>query len=251
MVVTARKAIRARRLVGQSFVGLDLRTGAHKWTLPVASAGSLPFQTFGYLGEGAALHEGVIFRSDAMGMVSAVEAETGRPVWVRLFSPSALYTNSTRAPWSTPVPLVDGATIIVLSPDREEVLRLDARTGDVLARRPAEAFARPQYLLRVGGTLALVGEDRVAFVDIRRFESDPVRMTQRIDPVTVSGRATVSGGAVLLPLRDGVLTIDPTRPREASRAAMELTGNLLALPGQLVAVGEFEAHSYLVWETAS
>ncbi|MFI4897558.1 MAG: PQQ-binding-like beta-propeller repeat protein [Phycisphaerales bacterium JB059] len=251
VVVTARKAIRSRRLVGQSFVGLDLRTGAHKWTRPVASAGSLPFQTFGYLGEAGVVHEGVAFRSDAIGVVGAVEAETGRPVWTRLFSPSALYTNSTRSPWGTPVPLIDGDSIILISPDREEVLRLDARTGAVLARRPSDAFARPQYLLRAGGTLVLVGEDRVAFVDIRRFDTDPVRLSQRIDPATVSGRATVSGDLVLLPTQDGVLTIDPARPREATRTPMELTGNLLALPGQLVAVGEFEAHSYLVWETAS
>ncbi len=250
-VVTARKAVRTRRLISQYFVGLDLRTGELRWKRLIASAGSLPFQTFGRLGEGGVLVDGVAFRADEIGVVAAVDADSGRPVWVRHFKPSALYSNAVRAPWNTPTPIPDHGTLILLAPDRSEVVRLDMRTGDVLARRDAESLGRPHYLMRVGGSLVMVGEDRVAFVDIRRFDVDPVRMSKRLDPISLSGRCAVSGGLVLAPTHEGVLVIDPMRPREATRIDLELTGNLLALPGQLVAVGEFEVHSYLVWDTAS
>lgn len=251
VVVTARKAVRARRLLSQYFVGLDLRTGRHLWTRLVASAGSLPFQTFGRLAEGGVVHEGVVYRSDEIGVVAAVEATSGRPVWVRRFPPSALYSNTTRTAWNTSLPIIDAGSLIMLTPDRGEVVRMDAQTGDILARRSSDELGSPNYLLRVGGSLAMVGEDRVSFVDIRRFESEGVRVSQRLDPVSMSGRCAVSGGLLLAPTHEGVLAIDPARPREARRIPADLTGNLLALPGQLVAIGEFEAHSYLVWDTAS
>ncbi len=250
-VVAARKSVRARRLLSEYVVGLDVRDGSLRWSRLVASAGSLPFQQVGRVARAGVGHRGVYVRADEIGAVEAIDAGSGAPVWVRRFTPAAMYRPTSTPPWSTAAPIIDGDSVILISPDGEEIIRLDIATGAVLARRPSADFASPDYLVRVGGSLAAVAPERVSFVDVRRFHADAVRMGAAIDPAIVSGRATPAGGRLLLPTHEGVVVFDPMRPRDPARVQLDLTGNLLALEGQLVAVGEFEAHSYLEWSVAS
>ncbi|MEZ6242576.1 MAG: PQQ-binding-like beta-propeller repeat protein [Phycisphaerales bacterium] len=251
VVLSVRKSVRTRRLLSEYFVGLDLRDGSLRWSRLVASAGSLPFQQVGEVAEGGVAWRGVVVRADEIGSVEAVDAGTGAPLWARRFPPAAMYRPSSTPPWTTCKPVVDGDSVILISPDHTHILRLDIRTGAILARRDAAELGSPDYLVRVGGTLAAVSADHVAFVDVRRFHADPPRLSNPIDPAIVSGRATPSGANLLLPTHEGVVVYDPMRPRDPRRVPLDLTGNLLVLEGQLVAVGEFEAHSYLEWKVAS
>ncbi len=250
-VLAVRKSVRTRRLLSEYLVGLDVRDGSLRWTRLVASAGSLPFQQVGQVATAGVSDRGVVVRADEIGAIEGVEASTGAPLWVRRFAPAAMYRPSSTPPWTTSVPVLDAGSVVLISPDRSEIIRLDMQTGAILARRAAADLGSPEYLVRVGGSLAAVASDRVAFVDVRRFHADPVRTSNQIDPAAVSGRATPAGDRLLLPTHEGVVVFDPLRPRDPSRVPLDLTGNLLALEGQLVAIGEFEAHSYLEWSVAS
>ncbi|MCP6768950.1 hypothetical protein NL529_29310, partial [Klebsiella pneumoniae] len=78
VIVAARKYQPERRLVSLTLAGLDQQTGELRWARPVGSAGSLPFvvQTLG--ADGMTVSDGVIYRSDRLGVIGAVEAATGR-----------------------------------------------------------------------------------------------------------------------------------------------------------------------------
>lgn len=255
-VVAVRKMLRRRRLVSVLLVGLELGTGELRWVRQVASTGSLPFQQFSPLPVGLAESDGVVYLTDVLGVAGAVEAATGRTVWVTRMASNPFLPSNARAVWMASNPVLDGDSLVLISPDGLWITRLDAGTGELLGRRPASDFGEPGYLVRAGEWLCAVGPRSVSVVSLAGMEVDDVRRSAQLPDPGIRGRAVPAGDTLALPVADGLLLIDPASPRggaDMSREVVPLarTGNALVLDGQAVVVDDSAAHNFLSWEVAS
>lgn len=251
VVGAAAKQVRQRRLVSIHMFGLDLDTGALRWSRPLGSTGALPYGSNALPGEASAVEGGVVYRADRLGFVAAVETVTGRPVWVRRMPPAPGQQRVSPA-WQMTSPVVVGGVVYTLTPDRSGVAALDAATGELLARRRAEEVSLPQYMLRAGDHLLFVGDATLEALPIKGFATaSPVRLTGASLEDRFVGRVVVAGDRALAPVEEGVL-VAPLDPEagEPERLALDQPGNLLATRSQIVTVDAMEVHSYLLWDVA-
>lgn len=252
VVVCLRTFVQFKRLQSVAMVGLDLYTGQARWVRQLASAGTLPYRRPTAVADLGVVHEGVVYRVDELGTLSALEAATGRTVWIRrMLSVSGPPENG--EPWAMSGPVIAGDDLIVLTPDHREVLRLNRRTGAIVGRRGAELFDWPRYIVRVGEHLAGVGVRRVSIAPLADFETATVRFTPILPPQSV-GRAVASGSVLLVPVGGGVAMIDPGDPGRAIDAGtiipLARRGMLVAAPSQLIVADNDRLRSYLVWPEA-
>ncbi len=249
LVVGARKNLRSRRVVSLALVGLDARTGQVRWSRALGSAGSLPFQQLTQLAEGGVLRDGVVYWTDKIGIVGAVEAATGRVLWVRQTRAPGMYTRGVRTAYTTSSPVVTDDALLVLTPDQTAILQLDPPTGAVLATRGVEPVTDAQYLVGLADRVALVGATRVGFFDPERFDA-PLVVTPQTDAGAPRGRAVAAGTRLAVPVATGLALIDPDTGR-AEAIELDATGNVVLADGQIVVVDETQARSFLSWEIAS
>src|SRR5690606_38220347 len=143
--------------------------------------------------------------------------------------------------WQIGQPVVDGETLVVLSPDHRQVVRLDRRTGELRGWCPTSRFEHPtpRYLVKAGSKLAVVFDGRIAVTDLATFETAPLQVTPRFPQPGINGRVTVAGDKLLVPVVAGVMVVD-TADAEAEPVLMPLDspGNVLALESQLLVVDD-------------
>jgi len=255
VVLTLRKEVRERRLLSAYLAGLDLATGRLLWLRLVGSAGSLPYSQQPLAGEDNLVSEGVVRRVDRLGVAAAYETVTGRPLWVRRIG---VETTSRRVglPWQTTTPVQEGHTLFALTPDRSRLLGLDAASGALLVEHDAGQLGSPLLLLGDGrGRLVLVGAERVVVVRARDAlqEHPPAWTALTSEEGPFVARPVVAGGHVLAPVAAGVLegSLEPAEAGQAPRLIrLDHSGNLLALPSQLLVADDEQLHSYLIWEAA-
>jgi outer membrane protein assembly factor BamB len=253
-IVGARRNMPERRLLSLHLAGLDLLTGRLLWSHMVGSAGSLPWSTRSvHVTDLTLLDRGLVYRADMLGVIGAYEAVTGRPVWVRRMPPQPAQAPDLSAPWQMHGPILHGGAIIVLSPDRQQVVRLDALTGEVLGATRTERLSTPppQYLLKVGDQLAAVCDDRIVLCPIDDLESDQVRTSEIIPEPGIRGRVIAAGSRLLVPVVTGIRVIDAAAPGEPGESVeLDSPGSVLSLESQIVVVDDAFIHSYLQWEVA-
>lgn len=250
VVFAVRKSARERRIVSVYLVGLDIEDGSLKWTRLIGSAGALPFQTSARFAERLSSGRGLIFRGDEIGIIAAVRADNGQVQWVRRYPSFRLYDNDVRPAWASTGPVVRDNSVFAISPDREQVVRLDAETGARLGQIDASRLGEPFYLLATRSHLVAVGESRLAWMRFDEFPRGRVELSEELGPPAVVGRASVAGERVVVP-RDGFITTIDTASGEEVDTAVDRAGNVLALDGQLLVADRDSLHSYMVWEVAS
>jgi hypothetical protein len=255
VVLAVRKVSQQQRLASLYLVGLDQATGRLKWRRLVGSAGALPYGQMSPMLDGGLLVDGVAYRTDQLGVHAAYEAATGRPLWVRRNDTQALTSQGLSHAWEISTPIVDGRSVVTLSPDRREVIRLDRQTGRRLGARASSDFSTPSpdYLLRVGDTMAAVGPTRIALAGMSDFDKpgSTIRQIARLQDPGIRGRVVVAGGRLIVPTAGGVAVIDPSDAAGRVEAiALEKPGNVLALPSQLLVADDMHIHSYLLWGEA-
>lgn len=252
VVVGARKNLRSRRLVSLTLIGLDKHTGRLRWSRALGSAGSLPFQQLTQLSEGGVLGDGVVYWTDKIGLVGAVETATGSVRWVRATRAPGLYTRGMRTPYATSLPVLNDHGLFVLTPDQSAVLRIDPGTGELLGSRTAEPANDASYLIALDqDRFAAVGSRGVAFYNAARFDRGDVRVTPDLDERAVRGRAVAVAGRLAVPVEAGVALVDPDGAMETRVIELDATGNVVVDAGQIIVADETHARSFLSWETAS
>ncbi len=155
-------------------------------------------------------------------------------------------------PWELGLPIVDGASLVMLTPDRNEIVRIDRESGRITSRRAASDFSTPgpAYLLRVGDTLVGVSTLRISMAPIASFETATIRQ-ERLEEPGVRGRVVVTGDRLLVPTGAGVGLIsvsDSESPPET--LALSSPGNVLPATSQLLVVDDGWLHAYLLWDEA-
>ncbi|MEZ6235316.1 MAG: PQQ-binding-like beta-propeller repeat protein [Phycisphaerales bacterium] len=256
VVVCMRTFVQFRRLQSNSMVGLDLHTGELKWVRSLASAGTLPYRRPTAVADVGVLHEGVVYRVDELGTIVALEAETGRTVWLRrMLSVSGAADQG--EPWAMAAPIIHGGQMITLSPDHRDILRIDLATGAIVGSRGADVFGWPRYLIGVNGWLAAVNQQQVRAAPLDGFETETVRMSPSLAVNGASplmGRVVASGDRLLAPTARGVVILDPAainRPIDVAHTVeLDNRGMLLAAPSQLLVVDTERIRSFLVWSEA-
>jgi outer membrane protein assembly factor BamB len=250
VILVVRKAALARRVVSVYLVGVSLRTGEPRWVRLIGSAGALPFIQQRRIGDSPVRAQGVVYIQDQLGVLGAVEAATGRPVWIRRI-PVVRNAEQGTMPWRWGQPVIDGDGMIVLSPDQKDVLRLDRFTGRVTTTRPAGLLGDPAYILKVGDRLAGVGDSRIAFVPLADLGAGAVELSKQVPAPGIRGRVVPAGDRLLIPRSDGFTLIDPARPRaDGEFHGLETAGNTLPTPSQVLVLDGVRVHSYLAWPVA-
>lgn len=253
-VVCLRKSVPAQRIVSQYLVGIDIWTGAARWVRHVGSAGSLPYQRDRRMADTPAIDRGVVYAADQLGVCGAFDAHTGRPLWVRRTPSIELGSSQTSVSmsWESNGPVVFDHAIALLGADHRDILLLDRDTGGLLARRSANAFGDPWYLLRADTYLVAVGRDQIASIEASRFADfdAPVRATPRLANGAIQGRVVSCGNSFAVPSPAGLTFVNPADPSSLSLVALERTGISLPLGDQVLVVDDGAAHSYLTWEAA-
>jgi len=258
-VIALRRPGMFRRVTNLYQVGIDLYTGALRWTRLVGSVGNQPFGRAVGRPDGGVIAEGVVYRGDEMGLLSAYEVGSGRPRWVRLTPVrTGLDQRSTGAdtysPFEIAVPVVHADSITFLEPDKARIIRVSRHDGKMLGSRDASAMGDPRYLLRVGDYLASVGNTRVAFVKLESFEQGTISLSGTFSGPAIAGRAIAANERLLLPIEGGVAVIDPSRPTDHTLTSISSSGNIV-LPhgpsgGHIIAADQSRLHSYLGWNEA-
>ncbi len=244
------KFVRTRRLAGLYMVGVDLHTGAKRWVRLLASAGALPYNRRAWVSDSQVEHRGVVYRTDRLGVVAAVQVQTGRRLWVRLFDSPQQELGQGAMPWETLVPIVDGQRLVTLSSDRTQLIVLNRVTGTLLATIPVRD-APASYLVRVGSKLAVVSRDGVDLLELKDLAGRGVRTPLRDRGWHSAGRVIADDQNLLVPFRQGVLMIDTSNAKAPIEVlTLDNPGNGLLVQGQLLVADDEYLHSYLPWSIA-
>ncbi|MBY0111175.1 MAG: PQQ-binding-like beta-propeller repeat protein [Phycisphaerales bacterium] len=260
-VIPMRRNSSIRRISGVLFAGLDAWTGELRWIRPVCSVGVLPYNRSPHVAERCVAANGIVYKSDSLGVVSALEAASGRVVWIRRMpvQPEARAMASISQPgypqaWASTNAIVDGTSLITLAPDFSAILRLSALDGSLLGRRGVddlgEDAALPLYLLRAGDRLIAVAQDRMISLRLADFERDTPKVSTLMRDPGVAGRISVAGSSLLVPLENKVLEFNAADLKVAASHDLAAAGNLIALSDSLLVAGSGEVHAFLKWETA-
>lgn len=256
-VLCCRKWQPDRRLSALYLVAIDTFTGAPRWTRLVGSAGAMPYPRSPLVTDGGLLEDGVVYRSDRLGVLGAYEAYTGRALWVRRLPPEPVQGEQGSWPWQMSLPVMHEGALYVLAPDRQQVMKVDAASGALVGTASAGALGEPKYLLKSGETLVCVGDNRLAMIEFAEFgrAGAAARLTPPLDAPGIRGRVMVSGDRLLVPVlspASGVLIVDPRRPqREAMRLVrLDEPGLLLTLPDRLLVVDDAHVMGYVRWDEA-
>ena len=260
-VVPMRRNSTVRRISGALFAGFDAWTGELRWVRPICSVGVLPYNRSPHVAERCIDAAGVVYKSDTLGVVSAVQAASGRVVWVRRMpiqpearAFAAISMPAMPQPWAATNAIVDRETIVTLAPDFSAILRLSRFDGTLLGRRGIEDLgddgAIPIYLLAAADRLIAVCQDRVLSLKLQDFERDTPKSSAPIRDPLLAGRVTIAGTSVLAPVEGKVLELNATNLQLIATHELAATGNLIVLPDSLLVSGGSDLHAFLKWETA-
>lgn len=275
LVIAARKSAQLRRVTALYLIGLDLATGELRWLRNLGSVGMQPWGRSQTRVDGMLLYQGVVYRSDDMGLIGAYEATTGRCLWLRhtLAIPesdwNAGFGNQEGEPtFRVHTPVMMDNRLFAVEPHHNSVVQLDPESGRPQGRVDARATgAGVDYIVAVGDHLAMIGRTTISFVPAADFAPANVRVVKLTNeelkvsaPPTPTGRAIAmsdsSGAAVLaIPTDAGVVLIDPQSKQPPRLMPVANTGNVLITgtlddPGALVIASPTRLHAYLSWERA-
>lgn len=249
-----RKESAARRLSSTYLAGVDLWSGKTRWVRLVGSAGSIgSFAT--RPGETPVIHDGMIYRADDSGLVSAIEAATGRIHWIRILKSDLIAQNDSTPPWASQGPVIDRDTMIVLDPTRRELHRFGLADGAKRGTRQTSNLPSPiQYILAAGEgnlrSLVVVTDNQMALLPIESFETARGSLVPPVVEPGFRGRVTVMGDTLAAPVTAGLLLAKLSTPANPQLHALDHVGNFVASGSNLLVADTWRLHTYLSWNDA-
>ncbi len=205
-----------------------------------------------------AMHGDTVFVCSNLGSIAAVAANTGAVRWLRLYPRDTENTRwsrwSTRDiyPWQLNPVIFSGGRLICLPTDATNVFVLDAETGRVLRSILLADLGELQAILGVDGDLLCgVGEQVVCY----DLATEELRFASPLpEEARLFGRGVWVDDRLLIPTQNGLSAYsvsDGERTDLAWDSGQE-TGNLLAMPGQLLVAGSRALAAYVpkadLWE---
>lgn len=247
-----------QRLRSNTLVGYDLYTGERLWTRQLGSVGQQSWAAMPEATDGSIIIDGILYRSDRIGVALAIEVQTGRIRWIRRLPRHDNGMSNDPGPWISNIPVLHNGSIIAMSPDRQRIVELDRATGEVLRSLQSGRMENPDYLLLMNNLLLGVSRDSIVGRPLQTW-ADPEQSTYALRRVQggIRGRVLVTGDSIIIPTASGVGRVDATYETAsgfsitAQRALdIDAPGIPLVADGQLLVVDDTRAHSYLSWSSA-
>ncbi len=239
-----------RRLWSYRLFGLDATSGEVRWSRLIGTAGSVGWSAAPVRPSVQRVRDGVVYRSDSFGLISAIETATGRVRWLRRHQVEAYGVAPDLRPALAPAPEFLGDLLLVMSGDAGAILLLDAETGELRHEIESLRVGSPAMVLAVGDWIAVIGSNLVQFLPAD--DPDPTKVVPgpQVSLNGLTGRPIADGGRLLLPITSGIGVVDPSAPRRMERVELDRGGVILAAEGQVLVSSTERLHSYLEWETA-
>lgn len=250
-LVMFRRNERSRRTITTSIAAIDLADGSLRWHRFLGAVGALPYQQQTRSPQAISVVDSIAFLTDEIGLITAIDAVTGAPVWVRRFKPLAAEDNQNR-PWAihAPVELPQGR-IAAINPARTALLALDRETGTIEQTRPTPVRGAHAYLIPLVGTLAIADPAGITFLDPANINSSTEpRYTIPNDRTPAVGRVIATTASLYIPVESGVLSFRPGS-NATDFIPLDHTGNIDIADGQLIAADDTRLRTFLAWDTAS
>lgn len=228
----------------------DARTGRPIWTTWVAS-GQVEQTMFGEqanepLCVPVAAADGVIYYCTSFGSLAALDADTGRMLWVaeydqvEVHAPKGYYATMRPIVWENNAPVIERGVVVVAPLDSNEVYGFDARTGERLWEADARSKGSSQVDMRYvfgahAGRVVLAGGHEVRCHDVA---GGKLLWSSQLRGRVIAGRGLIAGGAVLAPLdNEKLITIDLESGERTGMHDLAATGNLTLSGDALLVVG--------------
>ena len=203
-----------------------------------------------------------LFVADGFGNVACLDSRRGRIWWLSITSnqQNNTATNKQTARVSalnglaTKPLLVEAGLIIDLRNKLGGAILLDPLSGRIRNQLNDDYWKQAWYITKTPGGILLVGPT-IQMLDGNSLE---VRWEKSFDSSGIStspnqllqGLVSVTTDRVLIPIHRGVAILDIANGRVIDRHQVIESGNLLALPGQIVIAGIEAVRSYLSWDQA-
>jgi outer membrane protein assembly factor BamB len=249
-------------------VCLSLKTGKYRWSTYLG--GATQNQTGHAFSSQIAFNYGRVFVGTNLGAVAALDASTGRMIWLNSYAhdagpgiPNALGRNAlsndfTSTAWLRNPVIVSNGRVFVLPNDAAEVFVYDANTGLELKSLPMIRWDNAGLLLGVrDDQLLLNSETKVFGVDWQRFDSSAgaaaaTRFSSDISFVDNSrtcARGFVTAESVFIPTTNRLVEIArgravATYPAHGSFNQFEGPGNILVSSRAIVIARQTQVDIY-------
>ncbi|MGB2824470.1 MAG: PQQ-binding-like beta-propeller repeat protein [Phycisphaerae bacterium] len=246
-------------------VCLDADSGSLIWHVPIAQAPALVRRYGNYLGtdprlavgSAPAVSDGRIYVTTNSGVVAAFEEETGEPLWgyqyagrmnaIAQLTPRGIFGayHAAGYPPANPV-IVAGSRVICLPADSQNLLALDAATGEV----------RWSKSRRNQSDLSAIDRDRVLLSGRGLFVlrvSDGEGLGGGEEDIGVNGRPAVSSRRVFASAEGKIEVMDLKTYQRSTvplAAADGFLGNLVCADGKLVAASMLGICTYFGYDVA-
>jgi outer membrane protein assembly factor BamB len=241
----------AHPLIDSNVVAFDARTGERRWDRRVGG-GQVEQTMFGEqasepLCTPVTVNGGIVYHSTSFGSVAALDASTGRPLWITAYelievrAPRGYYADPRVIGWENNAPVVQSGVVVVAPMDSPRYYGFDARTGRRLwsqGQRASAADAEMKFIMGAAeangeGVVVLAGRDQVRCVSVR---TGKLLWSQGLRGRVVAGRGCISNGVVLVPVdRDEVFTLDLATGKRGASFQVGATGNV-TLAGEHVLI---------------
>lgn len=252
-VVSADRYSAGRRLATSLLVGLDCSTGRLRWIRTLANLGLPPIGQMPRPADQPASAEGVVYLTDALGVTAAVEAATGRFLWVHRLTSAMqesgyVFTRRNDAlPWLGATVVVEDSTILTIEPGTGDLLRLAKSDGRIVARRILGRGEPNRSLIRVGDFVAAVNSVSVNFYPLKDLLNGP--MEQVAIKSALAGRPILSDGSLVVPVDDGLLIARPgERGVQQELLPLPTSGHPVLSDGRLLIASMSSVQSFQSWE---
>ena len=255
-IVTVVKDTERRRLHSIYALAIDLQTGEPMWARPIGSVGKLPYGNALHNGDLPTVERGVMYRSDRIGFMVAIETVTGRVKWARRFDYTQdLRRYSTQTTWGLNKPAIQDGKLYTLNPERTLLHVIDKATGEILEQHPSMPLGKPEYVLICDGVLVGVNpvDVHMAPLDSLGDEGAYAHALVVKEP-GIRGRAVASGERLVVPAAGGVYHGRPSEilagEAEFEFVDLDRPGIVLPMDEELLVVDDRQVHTYLLWDSA-
>ena len=244
VIVQARKS-NARLESAAWLLALDRASGAIRWAQSLGAAGGVRLAASRPLGSPAAIQDDIV-AATSLGVVARLDAITGDMRWLRRWAPPVREPRGGVPAWQLPSPVADARLITWIAPDSITMVGLDATDGHTLWTQPigvGTAIGAARTLLLDAERVYAIGDDVVAL-----DRADPSHIVWRLSERLAGGASTIRGEvslgtlasgspALVVPLQDRVLILDPASGGSLGQLAIEGGGNTALQNGQLAVAG--------------
>ncbi|MBL4844405.1 MAG: PQQ-like beta-propeller repeat protein [Planctomycetes bacterium] len=237
--------------VNSNVACFDLQTGKPLWGALIAS-GQVEQTMFGEqaaepLCTPLALVDGVLYVVSQIGCVAALDADTGRLLWlteydtIQVRAAKGYFPDHRDIRWENNAPIVESGVVIAAPLDSWAFFGFNRETGKRLWRASQRlggsgTESDMRYLIGADrGRVVLAGGGDVRCVDV---QSGLLKWRSAVGTRQVAGRGCLLGGRACIPLDDGsVAMFDLDRGHLVGQARLSIGGNLLPCGRALVVVG--------------